>query len=121
MPCLHKNQKFSLPTIAGNFFGVLSIISDTMPFSILGEQMIDVTNKESAKQSGTYGYKCWKDLAYDFLSHFISGVVGAIAMLWWCKQPNGQKLSHRRTATQNNLKTYSPNRSANRRLAPALC
>ena len=35
--------------------------------------------------------------------------------------PNGQKLSYRRTATLNNQKTHSQNRSANRRLAPALC
>jgi hypothetical protein len=35
--------------------------------------------------------------------------------------PNGQKLSDRRTVTQNNQKTHSQNRSANRRFAPALC
>ena len=34
--------------------------------------------------------------------------------------PNGQKLSHRRTATRQTQR-FSTNRNANRRLAPALC
>ena len=59
--------------------------------TVFGKQVVDVSDKESAKQASAYGYKSWKDLVYDFFSHFVSGVFGALGMMFWLNRRNKKK------------------------------
>jgi hypothetical protein len=88
LPCPHKNQEISPP-----------LALSRNPISVFGEQVINESNKQRTEKPSTYGYQSWNDLAYDFLSHFISGVVGASAMLWWCKRSNKESAALARSNT----------------------
>jgi hypothetical protein len=84
MPPINLNS----PTLNPNQEIAPSRRSARSALAILGEQVIDEPDKQRTEQTRSYRYNCWQDIAYDFWSHFVSGVVGALAMLWWCKRPN---------------------------------